>query len=100
MRERITVQQATVDDSTGEPSRTWTDWLTNEPAAYMPTAGGETIRGRQLSAEISAVFTVRYRAGYSPQMRVVHNGQTYGVVYVKPVDGGRRFLELQCKGSE
>lgn len=97
MRERITVQSATNDDSTGQRSRTWANLYADEPAAFMPTTGGESIRGEMVEAGISAVFTVRYRSGYSPENRLTHDGETYGIVYVKPVKGGRRYIDLHCK---
>ena len=98
MRERITVQSATVNESTGQPSRTWDQtFVTGEPASYDPAAGGETVSGKQVEANISAVFTVRYRDGYNAEQRLTHNGQIYGIVYVPPVKGGRRYQELHCK---
>lgn len=100
LRERINIQTATVDESTGQPIRTWATTYGNEPAQWTPTAGSEVVRGRQVEAGISAVFTVNFREGYTPEMRVEHGAQYYGIVYVKPVDGGRRYIELHCKGVE
>lgn len=100
MRHRINVQTAvdTVDDA-GQTLRGWESTLTAEPADYTPTIGGEVIRGKQVEAGVSAVFTVRYRAGfYDPTKQIVFDGTTYGIVHVKPVDGGRRYIELHCKG--
>ncbi len=99
MRERINVQTATVDESTGQPIRTWSTTYSNEPAQWTPTAGAEVVRGRQVEAGISAVFTVNFRDNaYTPEMRIQHGSQYYGIVYVKPIDGGRRYIELHCKG--
>lgn len=53
------------------------------------------MRGRQLSAGTRAIFRVRYRAGYTPQMKVVYNGTSYGITYVNE-DGYRRYTELVC----
>lgn len=97
MRERITVQSATVDASTGETIRTWSNLYASEPAAYDPASGGETVRGRQVEANINAVFTVHYRSDYSTEYRVTYGGNAYGIVSVLPVQGGRRYLELHCK---
>lgn len=100
MVERINVQTATVDASTGQPIRTWSTTLSNEPAQWTPTAGTEIVRGRQVEANIAAIFTVNYRDNtYTVEQRIVHNGEYYGVVYVKPVDGGRRYIELHCKAT-
>ena len=98
MRERIDVQTATVDASSGQPVRTWATTYASEPAAFDPVAGGETIRGRQVEAGTTAVFTVHSRSGgFDTEMRVIHNAQTYGVVRAVPVEGGRRYVELHCK---
>lgn len=99
MRDRITIQtDSTTQDAAGQSVVTRTDWLLNEPAKFEPTQGGEGFRGRQVEAGIQAIFTVRYRVGYTPQQTVVHDSGTYGIVYVKPVEGLDRYRELHCKG--
>lgn len=100
MIHRITVQSATVDESSGQPVRTWgTNVFENEPAVWTPTAGTETVRGRQVEAGIAGYFTVSYRSGYSVEQRVLHDGLTYGIVHVKPVNGERRFIELHVRAE-
>lgn len=98
MRDRITLQSAsnTVSDA-GDAVQTWSDTLKNEPAQFLSTSGGETLRGRQVEAGINAVFTVHYRSQYNAESRIQYNGTSYGIVYVRPVDGGRRYLEVYCK---
>lgn len=99
MRSRITVKTETpAQDAAGQPVVTLVTWLTNEPAKHEPISGGESARGRQVEAGITAIFTVHYRAGYTPEMAVICNGQTYGIVYVLPVDGMNAYRELHCKG--
>jgi SPP1 family predicted phage head-tail adaptor len=98
MRNRITVKtETTTQDAAGQPVVTLATWLENEPAKFEPTRGGESARGRQVEAGIAAVFTVHYRDGYTPEMSVLCNGQTYGIVYVDPVDGMNAYRELHCK---
>lgn len=98
MRNRITVKvESATQDSAGQPVVTRTTWLVDEPAKFEPTSGGEGARGRQVEAGIAAIFTVHYRDGYTPEMSVVCAGQTYHIVYVKPVDGMNAFRELHCK---
>jgi len=98
MRNRITVKtETTTQDAAGQPVVTLVTWLVDEPAKFEPTRGGESARGRQVEANIAAVFTVHYRSGYTPEMQVVCDGQTYGVVYVNPVDGMNAYRELHCK---
>ena len=100
MRERISIQTATIAvDSVGQSVPTWTTTYSSEPAKFEPTSGGETPRGKQVEAGIDAVFTVHYRSAYVPTMRVVHNSTNYGIVYVKHIEGGRRYTELWCKSA-
>jgi len=98
MRSRITVKnETTTQDSAGQPVVTLATWLCDEPARWEPVAGTEGAKGRQVEAGIAAVFTVHYREGYTPKMEVVCDGQTYGIVYVNPVDGMNTYRELHCK---
>lgn len=100
LRDRITVQSPTATiDAAGQTIRTWAALFTNEPASFDSASGGETQRGKQVDATITAVFTVHFRDGYTTEQRVLYNGQTYGIVYVRPVEGGRRYIELHCKGA-
>jgi hypothetical protein len=99
MRSRITVKvETTTQDDAGQPVVSLANWLIDEPAKFEPTTGGEGARGRQVEAGIQAIFTVHHRDGYTPEMAVSHAGQTYYIVYSKPVDGLPAFDELYCKG--
>lgn len=98
MRERVTIESAALSvDSAGQEIKTWSTLLSDEPASFEPAAGSETIRGRQLEDGVNAIFLVRYRSGYSPKQRVIFGSDTYGIVHVKRVQGGYRYLELHCK---
>ncbi len=54
------------------------------------------MRGRQLEAGTRAVFRVRYRSGYTVQMRVVYQGEIYGITAVNMVDGLRNYMDIIC----
>jgi SPP1 family predicted phage head-tail adaptor len=54
------------------------------------------MRGRQLEAGTRAVFRVRYRSGYTVQMRIVYQGETYGITAVNMVDGLRSYIDIIC----
>ena len=100
MRERIDVQSPTTNESTGQPVRTWSTTYSSEPAQWTPTAGGETVRGQMVEAGISAIATVHYRDDYSPVHRVVYGGKNYGIVHVKRVEGGQRYIELHLRAVD
>ncbi len=100
MRHRVTIQQPTEEqDETGQPIVTWSNWITGEPAEFKPTGGTESMRGEQLEANVKGIFRVRWRNGYTHQMRVVHSGVNYGILYVNPVEGGRRYIDLMVTAS-
>lgn len=98
MRDRITIQESVdVVDTSGQTNRTWQDLYENQPARWIPIAGSETIRGRTVEAGIVSLFQIRSREGITPEMQVVHRSGTYGIGYVKPVEGRDRYIELHCK---
>lgn len=98
MRERINVETPThTVDAFGQSIPTWAVTYRNEPAAFDMVSGGETFRGKQVESGINAVFTVHWRDGYDTTQRIAHNGTNYGIVYVKYIEGGRRYIELWCK---
>lgn len=98
MRDRIDIQSKTETvDNAGQPIVSWSTSLAGEPAKYEPINGSEVMRGRQLESNVKVVFTIHYRPGITDDMRVLHNGKYYGILYVHEVDGGRRYLELQCE---
>lgn len=100
MRQRITVQSVTVAISdAGDKTETWADLYKNEPATFEQVSGGETLRGRQVEAGVNAIFTVHYRSGYAPEQRVSYGGTNYGIVFVRQIEGGRRYMELHCRGD-
>lgn len=99
MRERITIQEPVETvDSIGQTVRSWSDLYSNEPARFDPVSGGETLRGKQVEAGVTAVFTIHKREGIDATMRVGFGGTDYGISYINPVDGGNRYLELRCSG--
>lgn len=98
MRERVQIQTGTESvDEAGQTIRTWITTFANEPAQRMPVRGGEGTRGRQVEAGIDEIFVIHFRDTVTPQMRLVFDSRTYGIVYVNPVEGGRRYLEISCK---
>jgi SPP1 family predicted phage head-tail adaptor len=97
LRHRCTIQQPTETvDAAGQPVVSWSSYVVDEPCKFEPTAGIESMRGRQLEAGTRAVFRVRYRSGYTVQMRLIHDGETYGITAINKVDGLRNYLDIIC----
>ena len=99
MRERITIERATVDESSGQPIRTWENHIADEPAEYDPAVGSETVKGRQVEANTKAVFLVHHTDDITTEDRVSFDGETFGIVALLPYQGGRRFLEIHTRGA-
>jgi head-tail adaptor len=103
-RWRATVQQhdGTVDDH-GQPTYSvdsdWDSVLTGLPVELLSTTGGETIRGRQTTAESSHIGYCDYHAGSSVTagMRLVIDSHRYNVVAVLDELGKRRELRLELR---
>ncbi len=95
MRELITIKRhiETLDEA-GQPIVTYATRYADVPAAYDPVTGGETMRGRQVEAGIKAIFTIRRLDNISTQDKVVYGGEDYGITYIRPVEGGKRYLEV------
>jgi len=98
LRYRCTVQTVIeTQDSYGQPVTTWETLHANEPCDVIKTQGNEIIRGRQVAENVRAIVTVRYRSGYNEQARIVYGGENYNIVFIDPVDGRNRYLELHCR---
>lgn len=57
------------------------------------------MRGRQLESGTKGIFVVNYRTGYTTKMQIVHDGVSYGISNIQPVDGLRREIEIMVKSS-
>lgn len=97
---RITIETPTATlDAAGQPIRTWATYGTASlPAKVEPVSGGEIVRGRQVSAETTIVFTIRYLTGVTTQMRVSWLGRTFGIV--RAYDPYGRQVEMRIEGKE
>lgn len=97
---RITIQTpTTTQDAAGQPIRSWATLAGPVvlPAKVESVTGGETIRGRQVSAVAQVMFTIRYRSDITTQMRVLWDGRVLGIVRASDPYGDRRELRIECK---
>jgi SPP1 family predicted phage head-tail adaptor len=97
LRYQITIQQkTTVQNSFGEGTDTWTTVATVF-AAVDPLRGQEYLEARRLQADIDVRFRIRYRAGLTPAMRVLHDGRYFNIESVIHVKELRREIQLMCR---
>lgn len=93
----ITIQGfSSSQDSYGEEIKTWTDtakvWANKRNAK-----GNERFIANQDVATVDAIFTIRYRAGITPLMRILDvDSREYNILSVIDVDR-KRWLELHAQ---
>ena len=94
LNRRCTLQQpGTATDALGQPIPGWTDVATVWADIRMKS-GLESIKAGAPVSVVQASIRVRYRAGITAGMRVVHNLQAFNITAVLPDVGGREFVDL------
>mgnify|MGYP001219757464 FL=1 len=94
LNRRCTLQApGTTQDELGQPIPGWTDVATLWADIRMKS-GLESIKAGAPVSVVQASIRVRYRAGITAGMRVVHNLTNYNITAVQPDVGGREFVDL------
>ncbi len=97
LNRRVTLQApGTTQDELGQPIPGWTDVATLWADIRMKS-GLESIKAGAQVSVVQASIRVRYRAGITAGMRVVHNLQAFNIVAVLPDVGGREYVDLVCE---
>ena len=97
LRHRVQIQNKTVQtDELQQQSDVWLAYA-NVWASVRPVKGREYFAARQENAEVTAVVTMRYLSGITPDMRIVFGDRVFEIVSVINVDERNRVLELMCK---
>jgi SPP1 family predicted phage head-tail adaptor len=98
LRHRVTIQSVTrVPNGSGGYTTTWAP-VGEVWAAVEPLEGRERIQAMQTDADVSHKVTMRYRAGVTAAMRVLHEGRVLDVV-APPIDHEERHqsMVLLCR---
>ena len=94
LNRRCTLQApGTTQDELGQPIPGWTDVATVWGDIRMKS-GLESIKAGAPVSVVQASIRVRYRAGITAGMRVVHNLQAFNITAVMPDVGGREYVDL------
>lgn len=97
LNRRCTLQApGTTQDELGQPIPGWTDVATLWADIRMKS-GLESIKAGAPVSVVQASIRVRYRAGITAGMRVVHNLQAFTITAVLPDVGGREYVDLVCE---
>ena len=79
----------------GEPTESWVDFASVWANVYSGS-GRELLAARQVSAEVTTQFQIRYIAGISPTMRILYDGLIYDIVSFSEI-GRRERLDIFAK---
>lgn len=99
LRHRITIQQkqVTQNGTTGEMTTAWVDLHANVPAEIAPVSVREFISSQALQSGITTRVMIRYRAGLTADMRILHNGKVYNPQgWLPDPDSGLQYLTAPC----
>ena len=96
LRHRVTLQRFQQgQDAYGGPVKTWEDvaivW-----ASLEAMSGREFFASQQAQSEVTQRIRIRYRAGVTADMRVIHNGKVFNIVAPLPDNRGRELV-LMCR---
>lgn len=97
LRHRITIQTPTTTNTSGVPTTTWSTFATRW-ASVEPFDGREFQRADQTQAQLTHTVRLRWLAGVTSQMRVVHDGRYLNIERV--IDKDERHIELELVCSE
>ncbi len=86
----------TTQDELGQPIPGWTDVATLWADIRMKS-GLESIKAGAPVSVVQASIRVRYRAGITAGMRIVHNLQAFNITAVLPDVGAREYIDLVCE---
>lgn len=93
---RIKIEQATETRSgTGAVIKSWATFLTAW-AGIDPPKGREFFAAGQIQAEVTVRVRIRYRAGVTPQMRVLFGTRVFDINSVIDPDEAHVELILMC----
>jgi SPP1 family predicted phage head-tail adaptor len=104
LRHRVDIEERTEGlDSEGRQEENWDSILTSEesgqllPAAIVPLSGREFVAAQAVQAGVTTRITIRWRAGITAAMRVVHGADVYNIKAVLPDPTLRQHLALMCE---
>jgi SPP1 family predicted phage head-tail adaptor len=99
LRHRITIQRPVIvqNVTTGEQSTSWANVAQNIAAAIEPLSVREFIAAQSMQSEITTRIVIRYRAGLTANMRILHGSKIYNPAgWLADADSGLEYLTAPC----
>jgi SPP1 family predicted phage head-tail adaptor len=98
LNQRITIQQYTpTRDTNGAEIDTW-GTVTTVWASKSNQSGREFSAAQKVNAEVTALFTIRYRTGINTSMRILHESKYYNILFIDNVESANVMLRIAAKG--
>lgn len=96
LRHRVTIQKPVETQSgTGDPLVRWQDVATVW-AMVEPLRGREFFAAKQMVSEVEVRVVIRYMAGITAKMKIVHGADEYLIETIINVLERDRELQLMC----
>jgi SPP1 family predicted phage head-tail adaptor len=97
MRHRVTIEEPVrTGDEGGGADISWAPVVTVW-AEIQPKTGREVFESDQLGGRVTHDVRMRFRAGVTPKMRIVHNGRSFDVRFVVNVGERGEWLICACE---
>jgi SPP1 family predicted phage head-tail adaptor len=98
LRHKIDIQiESTAQNSYGEQTQSWSNYLSSIWASIDPIAGKEYFASDKLNADVSHKIRIRFRTGILPKMRVKYNSRYFDIISVINFEERGKELLLMCK---
>ena len=96
LNKRITIQQASITPNTnGFEVETWTDFKTVW-ANVSNLFGREYYAAKEVKAETTVKFTIRYISGLTTDMRIAFNGKTYNITFIDNIKYSNSYIQINA----
>jgi SPP1 family predicted phage head-tail adaptor len=99
LRHRVDIESrvSKQDPDTGDVSVKWQTLHAGVPARIAPLSVREFVASQSMQSSITAKITIRYHAGLTAGMRIVHNGKIYNPQgWLADLDSGVDYLTAPC----
>lgn len=99
LNSRITIQHLTNTgglDEINQPEQEWGD-LAQVWADIRHLTGSESIKAGNDASTVKASIRIRYRAGLTAGMRILHKTTAYEIKAVLPDERSRTYVDLLCE---
>lgn len=97
-RNKIDIMQKSADrDDYGSPTDVWTAYKSGVWSSKSPLLGNEYFTAMTNDTKVTVKFNMRYVAGVTDKMRIVHGTETYEILSLVNVQSLNRELLCYCK---